>query len=173
MSETIESSSESEDESSEYENIARQGHTLVMPSKYEVLPRKTILARKTAILNPILSDATRRTKLGMRNGETKGRLTFVVQRSKLLVLPPTPKDGSVTSRAMAAARETLCRRIEVLHPSRRENDASYFEAVEQGTEVTVIAALPRWRCHTKITSSSSHDQVECFHPNGPLEPRPV
>ena len=174
MSETIESSSESEDESSECENIARQGHTLVMPSKYEVVPRKTILARKTAILNPILSDATRRTKLGMRLGETKGRLNFVVQRSKLLVLPPTPKDDSETSRALAAARETLCRRCEVLHPSRRENDAAYIEAVEQGTEVIVIAALPRgytrggWRCHTK-TKSHSNDQVECFHPNGPTD----
>jgi hypothetical protein len=36
----------------------------------------------------------------------------------------------------------LCRRCEVLHPSRRENDAAYIEAVEQGTEVIVIAALP-------------------------------
>lgn len=136
-----------------------------MSSKDAVVPRRTILVRKTAILNPILSDARRRTMLGMRSGESKGRLKFFVQRSKLLVLPPTPE--------MAAARETLCRRFEFLHPSRREDDASYIDAVEQGTEVIVITALPQgyscggWRCHAKTTSCSGCDQVECLHPNGP------
>ncbi|KAL3787462.1 hypothetical protein ACHAW5_009000 [Stephanodiscus triporus] len=156
MPESIGSSSDSDEEN--------RGHTKEMSSKDAVVQRRTILARKTAILNPILSDARRRTMLGMRSGESKGRLKFFVQRSKILVLPPTLE--------MAAARETLCRRFESLHPSRREDDASYIDAVTQGTEVIVITALPQgyscggWRCHAKTTSSGC-DQVECLHPNGP------
>jgi hypothetical protein len=141
--------------------------TMVSPSMAAV--RKTVLIRKSAMQNPFLSDATRRTKLAMRNGEVKGRLKFIVQQSKLLVLPPTI-DGHEFS-IVAKARETLCRRFTFLHPSRMEDDDPYTEAVKQGNEVTVITALPQgysmggWRCHAKLNSSEG---TECLHPNGSL-----
>ncbi|KAL7539952.1 hypothetical protein ACHAXR_009742 [Thalassiosira sp. AJA248-18] len=135
--------------------------------------RKTIRARQTAIQNPMMMDAMRRTRLGLKSGEVTGKLTFVVPKSRVLYLPPTPDDNSEISRKMSVARETLCRRFEALHPSRKEDDASYFDAVERGTEVTLITALPAgyekggWRCHAKTNSTAASGQVvqECLHVN--------
>ena len=148
-------------------NTTMTSPSMVSPSMAAV--RKTVLIRKSAMQNPFLSDATRRTKLAMRNGEVKGRLKFIVQQNKLLILPPT-MDGAESS-TVTKARETLCRRFTFLHPSRMEDDAPYFDAVKQGNEVTVITALPQgysmggWRCHAKLNSSEG---TECLHPNGCL-----
>lgn len=153
---------------SESDNVEMKSNTpMVSPSMTAV--RKSVLIRKSAIQNPFLSDATRRTKMAMRNGEVKGRLKFIVHPSKLLVLPPS-MDGQEFS-IVAKAKETLCRRFAFLHPSRMEDDAPYIEAVKQGNEVTVITALPQgysmggWRCHAKLNSSEG---MECLHPNGSL-----
>ena len=130
--------------------------------------RKTIIARQTAINHPMMSDAMRRTRLGLKEGEVAAHLTFVVPKSQVLDLPPTPEDNFERSRV------TLCRRFEDLHPSRREDDASYLDAVEKGTEVTLVTALPAdyekggWRCHDKKSSTDYCDQVvECLHVNTP------
>ena len=131
--------------------------------------RKTIRARQTAIQNPMLVDAMRKTRLGLKGREVTGKLSFTVPKSQLLDLPPTPANTSEQSRVTSAvsARETLCRRFESLHPSRKEDDASYYDAVEKGTEVTLITALPPgyerggWRCHAK---RGDCDQ-ECLHAN--------
>lgn len=127
----------------------------------EPTKRKTILNRETAINNPMMMDAIRRTRLGLKGREVTGKLTFVVPKNKALNLPPT-REGSP-----AAVRQSLCRRFECLHPSRREDDASYFEAIDNGIVVTLITALPSgyksggWRCHVKKSSS----EAECLQVN--------
>ena len=97
----------------------------------------------------------------------------------MLELPPTREfDESESSNdVIAAVRVTLCRRFEELHTSRREDDISYFDGVEKGTEVNVITALPPgyerggWRCHAKSMKSTGSDQVvvECLYPNRPQD----
>lgn len=142
-------------------------------------PRKTMMARKTAIQNPMMMDAIRRTRLALKNGEVSGQLTLVLPKSSVLNLPSTldHDDSSLKSSAIAAARETLCRRFEALHQPRKEDDASYFHAVETERKVTLVTPLPPgyerggWRCHAKTstTDCADHVVVECLHPNKPQD----
>ncbi|KAL9189729.1 hypothetical protein ACHAXT_009404 [Thalassiosira profunda] len=53
----------------------------------------------------------------------------------------------------------------------REDDKPYFDAIEQGTVVTLVTALPPqynkggWRCHAKSTSAASGEVGECLQAN--------
>ena len=138
-------------------------------------PKRTIIARQTALHNPILVEATRRIKLGLQEGEATAYLKFSVPKGQALDLPPAP-EGSAES-----ARVTLCRRFEDLHLSRREDDAAYLDAVEKGAAVTLVAARPTdgadggWRCHARHLAPGadpkSDAKVECRHVN-PAPARP-
>eukprot|EP00978_Attheya_sp_CCMP212_P004992 scaffold11004_cov38-Attheya_sp.AAC.1 len=77
----------------------------------------------------------------MKGGEVKGKPKFAVPKSKLLELPTQLDYESERSALTEAVRETSCLRIEALHPSRKVDDVSYFEAVERGTEVALVTAL--------------------------------
>ncbi|KAL7468489.1 hypothetical protein ACHAXS_008724 [Conticribra weissflogii] len=146
--------------------------------------------RFTTIYQPMLMEMHRRTKLTMKSGEVSGRIKFRVSKSELLHLPPTTEVGSEpasaaefsSSRLLIAAsiREAVFRRIDFLHPSRKECDASYVEFIELEKEATLVAPLPHeyhcggWRCHSNIVgeqnSINDHDCiVECLHPNRPDE----
>lgn len=149
------------------------------------LSRRTVHNRQTAIANPIMADAIRRTRLGMKTGEVRGKLKFSVP--KILHLPPTDSFDNVNSNEIsnsglkaAATRVALYRRFEDLNSSRKEDDSSYFDAVGNGVEVTVVSPLPPhyerggWRCHAKINklvTNSSGDQTagECLYPNRPQD----
>ena len=144
--------------------------------------------RHTTINHPMMMEMHRRARLKMKNGEIEGTLKFVVPKKNLLHLPPSGAESERDSTASkkevvvsaAAARKTLFRRIESIHPSRKEDDGSYFKAIANGSEVTLIIPLPHgyerggWRCHALIpgmqpkTSSSANtswEKEECLHPN--------
>eukprot|EP00804_Cyclotella_cryptica_P003080 CCRYP_006079-RA/>CCRYP_006079-RA protein AED:0.07 eAED:-0.01 QI:0/0/0/1/0.5/0.33/3/0/431 len=99
----------------------------------------------------------RRAKLKKKKGEVEGTLRFEVEKSKLLKLLPSDDTAGI--------RTTLYRRIEGLSDTRKDDDSSYYTAVENGFKVTVILPLPEsyevggWRCH------ASFDKGGCLHPN--------
>ena len=138
---------------------------------------RTAQNRQTSIEHPMMADAIRKLRLGgMKSNEVKGRLKFTVSKGNVLRLPPS--NGEESSRDVAAAiKVTLCRRFEDLHPSRKEDDAAYLDAVENDKETTIITNLPPnyesggWRCHAKIESTTDDQDVsvECLHPNRPQD----
>jgi len=146
----------------------------LLPLETSTRLSRTAQNRQTSIQHPMMADAIRKLRLGMKTNEVKGRLKFTVPKSSVLKLPPS---NGESSRDVAAVKVTLCRRFEDLHPSRKEDDTTYLDAVENDKEVLIISALPPnwesggWRCHAKI-ESTTNDQVisvECLHPNRPQD----
>ena len=112
--------------------------------------------RQATLFNRATMEMHRKTRLTMAVGETQGSLEFVVPKNKLLSLR-SPEDNGVKS--------CLYRRFEYLHPSRKEDDSTYLDAVQNGMRVKLIKALPKgyerggWRCH------ALNGGKECMHPN--------
>jgi len=155
--------------------------TLIQNENQQLLPletstrlSRTAQNRQTAIEHPMMADAIRKLRLGMKTNEVKGRLKFTVPKSSVLKLPPS---NGKSSQDVAAIKVTLCRRFEDLHPSRKEDDSAYLDDVENNKEVTIITNLPPnyesggWRCHAKIESTTDDHvvSVECLHPNRPQD----
>ena len=139
-----------------------------IPPVKDAKKSRTILARQTAIHNPMLVDAVRRTRLGLKGGEVEARLKFSVPKDRALRMSSVQGDSH-----NAGSKIALCRRFEGLHPSRKEDDASYFGAVAKGMEVTLVTALPAhwengsWRCHAGKSCSPIKTRAKCLHPNRP------
>ena len=154
----------------------------------KALKRKVIQRdRHTTIYHPMTMEMYRRTRLSMKSGEVEGLLKFHVSKSELLHLPPSEKEAqneatnvSKSQQPIASVRETFFRRVDALHPSRKEDDAPYISAIEKNYEVTLVAPLPcgyedgGWRCHASVKGDhlgpngsfgAANVAAECLHPN--------
>lgn len=112
-------------------------------------------ARQTTMLRPIEMAMRRRTKLKMKVGEVEGMLSFGLEKSNTLHL----------SEDANGVRRALFRRIDDLAESRKDDDSSYFSAINKGEKVLVVVPIPAgyeaggWRCHAIV------DGNKCLQPN--------
>ncbi|EJK67625.1 hypothetical protein THAOC_11317, partial [Thalassiosira oceanica] len=133
--------------------------------------RATVLVRQSAVERPLLSDAIRRTNLGLKDREVRGKLLFRVQDR--LDLPYTATSDEASAKKVAAIRRALGRRLEHIHETRQEDDASYHSLIESRSSVALVTALPPshesggWRCHAFLPESLEEGGSVCLQANSP------
>jgi len=136
-------------------------------------PRTSVLVRQYHAERPLLSEAIRRTKLGLKDREVRGKLLFDVQIKDRLDLPYTAASDGASAEKVSAIRRALCRRLEHVHETRQEDDVSYHSSIDSGQSVVLVRALPPshesggWRCHASSPGTLEEGGSACLQANSP------
>ena len=146
-------------------------HTSVTKAPPE--QRTTVLVHRSAVERPLLSDAIRRTKLGLKGREVRGKLLFDVGVQNRLELPYTATSDEGSAEKVAAIRRALGRRLDHIHETRQEDDSSYHSSIDNRSSVALVTALPPshesggWRCHAILPEPLEEGGSVCLQANSP------